>query len=258
MSYSSSDEEMSRLLQTNVVNEVPSNNDNQSNNRISDAEVIEEAEEDDMKYGASTVVSLFVPVSICMAVVVATITSISYFSDQSGGEYLVYTPFHSDNASTGQLILETIGNSLIIIGVIVVMTLFLVVLYKYRCYKVIHGWLIFSSLILLFIFALLYLKNVLVAYNIPFDYISTAFIIWNFGVVGMLCIHWKGVLQPNQFTTLIVLCLQIVHELTKYLFHLKSFKHFSYLFFFRSFDLTTSLSDFCISFDGSCFHQIST
>ncbi|XP_011188254.1 presenilin homolog isoform X2 [Zeugodacus cucurbitae] len=162
----------------------------------SNGEHDEELDEEGLKYGAQHVIKLFVPVSLCMVFVVITINVISFYSETD--VYLLYTPFHELSHDPGVKLWNALANSLILMTVVVLMTILLIVLYKKRCYKIIHGWLILSSFMLLFIFSFLHLEEVLRAYNIPLDYPTALFILWNFGIAGMLAIHWQGPLLLQQ------------------------------------------------------------
>ncbi|XP_045601291.1 presenilin-1 [Procambarus clarkii] len=155
-----------------------------------------EEEEEELKYGAQHVIKLFIPVSLCMIVVVATVSSVTFYTEK--GAYLLYTPFHEESQSIGDKVYDALRNALILLGVVVILTIVLIFLYKKRCYKIIHGWLLMSSLLLLFIFTMMYILELLRGYNIGMDWITVAICVWNFGVMGMVSIHWHGPLRLQQ------------------------------------------------------------
>lgn len=157
----------------------------------------EPGQELELKYGASHVIKLYTPVTLCMLVVVASISSISFYREKSQ-TYLVYTPFHETSNDAGTIAWNAFANAAILITVIACMTFFILLLYKKRCYRFIHGWLILSSLMLLSIISVLYIQVVLRSYNIPMDWFTLVVCMWNFGVVGMVAIHWKGPLLLQQ------------------------------------------------------------
>lgn len=152
-----------------------------------------------LRYGAKNVIELFIPVSLCMLIVVGTMKATdSYRYSSQTVFWYAQVMFTDQSVDTGTRVWQSFANAFIMLILIVVMTTILILLYKFRCYATIHGWLILSSLILLFMFAIMYVADILKVYNIPMDIYTVMIFIWNFGVVGMICIHWKGPLLLQQ------------------------------------------------------------
>ncbi|GMT04085.1 hypothetical protein PENTCL1PPCAC_26259, partial [Pristionchus entomophagus] len=166
----------------------------------SSAAAAAEAEDElELKYGAEHVIRLFVPVSICMALVILTMKMSTFYSepDKNGG--LLYTPFHSSSDDqTSKRILYGLGNAFFMIVFIVIMTFLLILFYYYKCYKIIHGWLIMSSLMLLSMFSMVYVSQLMESRNWCVSMPTVLIGLLNYAAMGMICIHWKGPLLMQQ------------------------------------------------------------
>ena len=113
-------------------------------------------------------VSLLKPVSLTMVLVVYLVRTLGSPESLEGGlsELMVYQELEADSASTkaGGVLL----NALAMVAMLAVVTTLMMLLYRYRCYKLMYGWLLFSVASLLFSFGGLVLEQVRVSYPDPY------------------------------------------------------------------------------------------
>uniref|UniRef100_A0A672MNY5 Presenilin n=1 Tax=Sinocyclocheilus grahami TaxID=75366 RepID=A0A672MNY5_SINGR len=108
-----------------------------------------------------------------MVVVVATIKSVSFYTQKDGQQ--LGSDFPPDSAKASLTPHYWIN----------------------CCFVLLHA--VCTSLLLMTAACVfLHRREVFKTYNVAMDYFTLAVIIWNFGVVGMVCIHWKGPLRLQQ------------------------------------------------------------
>jgi presenilin 1 len=167
-----------------------------------------------LMFGAEQILNLFVPVSICMFVVVCVASTIKYYTATQ--VYLPYTPFHSGDTSVGTMVWESLANAAIFICLVIAMTILLVLLFKYECYRIIHGWLMLTTVMVLFFISFIFFTEVIRSLRLFMDFFTLSFLMWNFGIAGIIVIHWRGPLLIQQ-AYLVFISAQIALLFLKYL-----------------------------------------
>lgn len=152
---------------------------------------------DELKYGYSSYHAICTPVSITMilsALAVIYIQSEREANEEAVSDY--YTIFDVSNAANSNA--KNFGlsliNGLVIIAVIAAATFLIVLLYKYRCMKLLKGYMIFSSAALLGMLGGVMFQTFIQRYHVVMDQITFYFLLVNFAVVGTAAIFYgKGI-----------------------------------------------------------------
>eukprot|EP01125_Pyxidicula_operculata_P017151 TRINITY_DN597_c5_g1_i1.p1 TRINITY_DN597_c5_g1~~TRINITY_DN597_c5_g1_i1.p1 ORF type:complete len:453 (+),score=130.76 TRINITY_DN597_c5_g1_i1:57-1415(+) len=151
---------------------------------------------------AGMINQILVPVCITMCIVIAIVKSISFPWQDTISAAMVYNESANDDSSTR--FLGSLVNALIFVAMIVVVTVVFVILYKYRCLRIIYGWLLLSTGMMLAGFGGYLSYEIIKAINIPMDYITFGILLWNFAVVGNISIFWHAPIKVNQAYLIII------------------------------------------------------
>lgn len=164
-----------------------------------DREGEEEEEEETLEDYAEMVVTILQPVAITMLLVVwitRVLNASNIIITDSEALYQVYSEDEGDDTATK--LFGSILNALIFLAIIIAVTVLFVILYKYRCLKVIYGWLITSTGMLLAVFGGYLFLLILQAENLALDMITFSILLWNFAVVGIMSIFWYAPQKVTQ------------------------------------------------------------
>ncbi|ELR24446.1 presenilin subfamily protein, partial [Acanthamoeba castellanii str. Neff] len=120
------------------------------------------------------VLAILKPVAVTMMLVIWVVKTITIpYNQNFSPVYMVYKEVASDDTSTK--LLGALLNALVFVVVIVIVTVIFVILYKYRC-----------------------LKYMWKAYNLPMDWVTFVFMMWNFTGAGVISIFWYAPQRWNQ------------------------------------------------------------
>eukprot|EP00984_Skeletonema_dohrnii_P015504 scaffold6720_cov136-Skeletonema_dohrnii-CCMP3373.AAC.1 len=200
----SSDEENQPIM------DLPSNNNDDTTTTTNNEGISLE----ELIYATSSFHAIVQPVSITMILTALSVHYINTPATKAAGEqqlaqtYQVFT-ISEDTSAMASLGLG-LANSLIIVCVIGGMTFLLVILYKYRCMKVLGGYMVIASTVLLGFLGGQMWNVAIYKYQWMVDWLSYYVTMYNFAVVGTVAIFYqKGIPQViNQaylvFTSVIV------------------------------------------------------
>mmetsp|Transcript_14865 Transcript_14865/g.21106 ORF Transcript_14865/g.21106 Transcript_14865/m.21106 type:complete len:660 (+) Transcript_14865:85-2064(+) len=187
------------------TNNTTNNDETSSNEGISLEELI---------YATASFHAIVQPVCITMILTALSVHYINTPATKAAGEqqlaqtYQVFT-ISEDTGAMASLGLGLV-NSLIIVCAIGSMTFLLVLLYKYRCMKVLGGYMVLASTVLLGFLGGQMFHVAIYKYQLMIDQLSFYVTMYNFAVVGTVAIFYqKGIPQViNQsylvFTSVIV------------------------------------------------------
>jgi hypothetical protein len=154
--------------------------------RTSSAKLVKKSDDLTVETAIASVIKLFIPISICMLLVVLMIKFVCKTRcEEGGGIGSVITPIDEDQQTTNSdKVIASIINALVFVLVMSISTFILVLLFILRFYKVIMGYLIVSIGFLLFLVSITTLGEICHEFNIPMDYITIYLFVWNYGTLG--------------------------------------------------------------------------
>jgi len=218
-SMASSDEESARNFTNlhNNDNQEETNNNNTNNDETTDNTATNNNDGislEELIYATASFHAIVKPVCLTMILTALSVHYINTPATKAAGEqqlaqtYQVFTI--SEDASAMASLGLGLVNSLIIVCVIGGMTFLLVLLYKYRCMKVLGGYMVVASTVLLGFLGGQMFHVAIYKYHLMIDQLSYYVTMYNFAVVGTVAIFYqKGIPQViNQsylvFTSVIV------------------------------------------------------
>ncbi|KAI8580517.1 hypothetical protein K450DRAFT_237431 [Umbelopsis ramanniana AG] len=175
----------------------------QAGETATDAQLDEEEYADELRFYIRQIYLVIQPVVICI------ILSIFWVKVSFSGtsDYAPVRPSYSIGSSSASTttgtsssssVVSSLTTALVIVGQIVVVTVAIVFFFRKGWIKVLIGFFMIVVLGLLGFMTYLLLLNLIQVFFIPLDYITMVFALWNFAVVGLISIFWKGPLWLQQ------------------------------------------------------------
>jgi presenilin 1 len=156
--------------------------------------------------------AVFGPVCICMILSSLCVVHINTEETRAAGAQALsntYELFDLQDGNASQNFLASVGNTLIMVSVICVMTFVVVLLYKFRCMKFFYGYMIVVTTMLLGYFSTNMLLIAFQKYNVRVDWFSLVFVMYNFAIVGTLAIFYgRGI--PRFISQGYLICTSVV------------------------------------------------
>ena len=182
-------------------------------NDENEEEMIADLSLNELMYSAHSFHVISLPVSITMILAALAVTYVNTPETIKQGAALMNSAYHAfevnTNDSTSKQLFLDFANGLVIVTVIGTMTFGIVLLYKYRCMKVLIGYMMISSMTLLGVLGGELFSIAIAKYRIPIDWFTFVFVLYNFAVVGVTAIFYQAGI-PSYITQGYLICSSVI------------------------------------------------